>query len=245
MFAPDVYFTFRGMSEGSSDGLYRGDSETNHSFPYNMYRGKEYDISELERLISEFNKNSFLKDQLVQKTAEYMIEKLKPMKMFAYHDFNLFNNPDQKFKYLTLEEMKNIHNEVTLQGTNDDGEVVNFTEKYDLEFLRKVKDTLKGIFESYIRNHYIQDWLQNFPEKEDSFTPLTEALNGFKEDLFKKSINQIQLLSERLTIEEEVVGIDLLAVINDLLDRGITNIALAIQQNIEQYEKLMTYNMNY
>ena len=105
MFAPDVYFTFRGMSEGSSDGLYRGDSETNHSFPYNMYRGKD-PIERLEKLISDINDNESRKTELVKETAQYIIENLEPMKMFAYRDFNLFNNPDQKFKYLTLEEMK-------------------------------------------------------------------------------------------------------------------------------------------
>jgi hypothetical protein len=42
MFAPDVYSTFRGMSEGSSDGsMYRGEFHNESSFPYEMnsYRG--------------------------------------------------------------------------------------------------------------------------------------------------------------------------------------------------------------
>ena len=50
MFAPDVYSTFSGMSEGSSDGsMYRGEFHNESSFPYTMcgsdeYRGKKYKV---------------------------------------------------------------------------------------------------------------------------------------------------------------------------------------------------------
>jgi len=101
MFAPDVYSTFRGMSEGSSDGsMYRGEVSTSggSSFPYSMrgsneYRGKKMQVVQVtnhDDLIKRFLQGEYRINDIQEKDQEkYYIDNLKEMLKHKQHQGNL------------------------------------------------------------------------------------------------------------------------------------------------------------